>query len=602
MTGQTNIIGQARTRRGAVIVTRVSTGEQVKHGTSLESQLELCRAKAAALGLTVVAAYEDAGISGGLLQMRAGMQAAIADITASRASHLICATLDRFSRTVEHQHAIKREIETAGGTVVFCDMDFDDTPEGDLNFAIQGGFKQYERQAIRARTMRGKRKRAESGQQPQRSRPPFGYLIVTHADVTRGTYPPDQLGQYFVVEEKAAIIRRLFESYAAGTHSMPALARVLNQEGVPTPGGGRAWLEPTLRVILTNPVYKGEPACGKQRTVVDENRLQQVHRLNGRPITRPEMRVARPQEEWVQLSAPPLVTADIWQAAQERMAQMRTFQGGNPRRTHMLSGKVYCPHCGSQAVIKHQKANGVSYRYYLCGAQRRSRVLGPERPCVGDLYPIHETEQAALTALKKVLTCPASVTEALAVYRQGQIATSLTPDEVRRHLRDLDAGLLLMKGEEQSAVTAQLAGIRAGASPEAYAAVFADIAARRKDLEGKRRALSGSPGRPKAGKTDDGIMTGLLQSALAVLSDPAVPGSEKRTALSPIVERVICRKGGADVVFAQGLFDEPWGKDNNIWSKDGPGKNPTSYDNSLGGEENTRQTYQTTCMGMRTQR
>ena len=30
---------------GAVIVTRVSTGEQAKHGTSLESQLEMCRAK-----------------------------------------------------------------------------------------------------------------------------------------------------------------------------------------------------------------------------------------------------------------------------------------------------------------------------------------------------------------------------------------------------------------------------------------------------------------------------------------------------------------------------------------------------------------------------
>ena len=602
MIGQTNIIGQAQTVRGAVIVTRVSTGEQVKHGTSLESQLELCRAKAAALGLIVIAEYEDAGISGSLLLMRVGMQAAIADITRGRASHLICATLDRFSRTVEHQHAIKREIEAAGGTITFCDMNFDDTPEGDLNFAIQGGFKQYERQAIRARTMRGKRKRAESGQQPQRSRPPFGYLIVTHAHVTRGTYPADQLGRYFVVEEKAVIIRRLFGSYAAGTHSMPGLARAFNQEGVPTPGGGRAWLEPTLRFLLTNPVYKGEPASGKQRTVVDEGRLQQVHRLNGRPITRPEVRVARPPEEWLPLSAPPLVSIEVWQAVQERMVQMRTFEGGNPRRTQMLSGKVYCPHCGSQAVIKYQKANGVTYRYYLCGAQRRSRVLGPERPCVGDLYPIHETEQAALTALEKVLTCPESVAEALAVYRHGQIDASQTPDEARRLLRELDAGLLLMKGEEQSAVTAQLAGIRAGASPEAYAAVFADIAARRKDLEGKRKALSGSPGRPKAGKTDDGsVMAGLLRSALAVLSDPAVPGAEKRTALSPIVERVICRKGGADVVFAPGLFGDSWGKDNIVWSKDSVwSKDGIGENGSLSGEDNARQTYHTTCIGIKT--
>lgn len=577
---------QPTNARGAVLVCRVSSGTQVKHGTSLESQLDLCRAKAKSLGLTIFAEYEDAGISGGLLQMRAGMQAAIADVQAGRASHLICATLDRFSRTVEHQWAIKRAIEASGGAVVFCDMDFDDTPEGDLAFGIMGGFKQYERQAIRVRTMRGKRKRAESGQQPQRSRPPFGYLIVTHADVTRGTYPPDQLGHYFVVEDKAAIVRRLFEGYAAGTQSMPGLARALNQEGVPTPGGGRAWLEPTLRVILTNPVYKGEPASGKQRTVVDEGRLQQVHRLNGRPITRPEVRIARPREEWVPLSAPPLVTAEVWQAAQEQMAVMRTTQGGSPRQTQMLSGKVFCPHCGAPAVVKHQKANGVTYRYYLCGAQRRSRVLGPERPCTGDLYPIPETERAALTALEKALPCPESIAEALAVHREGQDGAKPSPEEVRTRLRDLDAGLVQIKADEQAAVQAQVAGMRAGASPDAYAAVFADIAARRKDLEGRRGALSGRARCPKPGKTGDGeVVAGMLKAALAVLSNPDVPGHEKRSALAPIVERVVCRKGGADVVFAPGLFDGPWGEGDDLWSKDG-----------------ARSTYQTTCIGISTHR
>jgi len=220
-----------------------------------------------------------------------------------------------------------------------------------------------------------------------------------------------------------------------------------------------------------------------------------------------------------------------------------------------------------------------SYRYYLCGPQRRSRVLGAERPCTGDLYPIHETERAALAALEKVLTCPESVAEALAVYREGQGAAKLIPDEVHRRLREMDATLIQLKGEEQSAVQAQLVGIRAGASPEAYAAVFADIASRRRDLEGKRGVLSGPPRRPEVGKTGEGeIMAGMLKAALAVLSDPDVPGSEKRSALTPIVERVICQKGGADVVFALGLFDESWGK---------------------GGDA---QTYQTTCIGISTQR
>ena len=149
------------------------------------------------------------------------------------------------------------------------------------------------------------------------------------------------------------------------------------------------------------------------------------------------------------------------------------------------------------------------------------------------------------------------MTEALALHREEASSEKLTPDEVRCRLREMDATLMQLKGEEQSAVTAQLAGIRAGASPEAYAAVFADIAARRKGLEGKRKALSSSPGRPKAGKTGDGsVMAGLLRFAPAVLSDPSVPGAEKRGALAPIVERVICRKGGADVVFAPGLFGD----------------------------------------------
>ncbi len=87
-------------------------------------------------------------------------------------------------------------------------------------------------------------------------------------------------------------------------------------------------------------------------------------------------------------------------------------------------------------------------------------------------------------------------------------------------------------------------------------------------------------------------MAGLLRSALAVLSDPAVSGSEKRGALAPIVDRVICQKGGADVVFAPGLFEDFWGKNSDFLGED----------NILSSETGSRSTYQTTCMGINTQR
>ena len=88
---------------GAAIYTRVSTGEQDKHGTSPETQRDACRTKALALGLPIVAEYHDGGVSGGFLLARPGMQAALADIQTGRATTLICANISRYSRDVEHQ-------------------------------------------------------------------------------------------------------------------------------------------------------------------------------------------------------------------------------------------------------------------------------------------------------------------------------------------------------------------------------------------------------------------------------------------------------------------------------------------------------------------
>ena len=126
---------------------------------------------------------------------------------------------------MEHQQAIKKAVKAAGGRIVFCDMDFDDTPEGDLAFGIMGGFAQYERAVIKDRTMKGKRKRAEEGQQPQRSTPAYGYHIVTNAQVECGLYPPEMRGRYVVIEEEAAVVRELFAAYAAGGVGCAPLAR-----------------------------------------------------------------------------------------------------------------------------------------------------------------------------------------------------------------------------------------------------------------------------------------------------------------------------------------------------------------------------------------
>ena len=59
------------------------------------------------------------------------------------------------------------------------------------------------------------------------------------------------------VRSLAPIVIRIFSEAARGS-SPGQIARGLNEEGIPTPQGGRAWSEQSVRVVLANPVYVGE--------------------------------------------------------------------------------------------------------------------------------------------------------------------------------------------------------------------------------------------------------------------------------------------------------------------------------------------------------
>jgi site-specific DNA recombinase len=569
---------------GAVIYTRVSTGEQAKEGTSLDSQRDACHAKALALGLPIVAEYEDAGISGGFLLTRPGMQAALADISMGRADTLICANISRYSRDTEHQQAIKKAVRAAGGRLVFCDMDFDDTPEGDLAFGVLGTFAEYERRVIRARTMRGKRKRAEEGQQPQRSRSAYGYHIVTNAEVAAGLHPSELRGRYLIQEATAAVVRRLFADYNTGGYGSSRLCLALNQEGVPTPGGGRAWREATLRVILMNPAYKGEPVSGRQKCSTDESRLGQRHKLTGRLITTPDVRSLVPEEMRLTLSSPPLVTEAVWDAVQERLARGRAQNSGNPRQVRMLSGQTFCPFCGSKTGFKLQQANGKRYHYLICNAHKDARYQFGGSPCRGDLYPMATVEEAVLQAMRDAWQKPSALAAAQKAYEHS--APVSAPQDTPA-AQAVMAALEELKAEETATARAQIAGIRAGAAPDVYAAMFADIAARRKALQ---QELQASPAPPaprsrkkvssEAAKREVALLA--LEQAWRVLNSPDVEGHVKRDLLLTVIDKVICQKDGAEVVFRPGVFGE-----NAETETDKEAGVPTLY---------------TTCMGINTQR
>src|SRR5438034_2569896 len=106
--------------------------------------------------------------------------------------------------------------------------------------------------------------------------------------------------------EQAAVVRRIFELYAAGT-GMLTVAHRLNEEGVKPPRG-RGWAPSAVREMLHRPLYRGEVVWNRSQKIVKGGTKKQRK---------------RPEAEWLTLPAPELrvVSEELWQRVKVRLEE-----------------------------------------------------------------------------------------------------------------------------------------------------------------------------------------------------------------------------------------------------------------------------------------
>jgi hypothetical protein len=118
---------------------------------------------------------------------------------------------------------------------------------------------------------------------------PYGYRtkLAPGADAS-AKHPPKKL---VVVEDPAAVVRRIFELYASG-EALRSISHRLNAEGIPAPRGkGRALS--ALQVILENSIYRGEYVWNRSEWIKD--------RETGR--RRPGVHTLKAQQQRIRLHA-----------------------------------------------------------------------------------------------------------------------------------------------------------------------------------------------------------------------------------------------------------------------------------------------------------
>ena len=203
---------------------------------------------------------------------------------------------------------------------------------------------------------------------------------------------PNTKGHLLIDEEAAKVVREVFSLYAQG-FGKTAIARILNERGIPNPTEYKRikglryqnsrsqtstlWKYCTISGMLTNEIYIGNMVQGKYGSVSYKTKQCKP----------------RPRENWIVVTGThdPIIHSALWEQVQNRIAQ-----NAKPFSTGMIglfAGKVRCGYCN--CILRSSKNRG---KYYL---QCQTRHISKDS-CVGTFAPVAELEQTILAELHRL--------------------------------------------------------------------------------------------------------------------------------------------------------------------------------------------------------
>ena len=155
-------------------------------------------------------------------------------------------------------------------------------------------------------------------------------------------------GELVINETEAAVIRRIFDLYLQGYGTL-AIAKMLNEDGIPRKHGYEKWLPSSINYVLNNERYMGDAL------------LQKSYTTETLPFRKMKNDGRLPQY-YVENSNPAIVSRETFQAAQNLLRSRKTERC--KRKTYPLTGKLRCPECGR--AFRHQVVNGKAHWICSC--------------------------------------------------------------------------------------------------------------------------------------------------------------------------------------------------------------------------------------------
>jgi len=419
----------------AAIYCRVSTDEQAKEGTSLDTQRDKCLGYIETMGWQAVEQYVDEGESGAK-KHRPALDRLMQACKAGDVEVVVVTKLDRFGRSNRHLENALGDLDTWGVRFVSLSESFDSTtPAGRLLRTMLGGVGEFERSVIAERTQAGIRATVMGGWWPG-GPAPHGYRVVDADDGTKH--------RSVEIEEKEADGIRL------------AAAVIVDEGG--TVGDATRRLN-----ALGFRRRKGTPW-----TRIHLRRRLMLSHWAGEWIWRSHT------PEPVPLAIPPIMTAERMAALHRALAEAPHSGSRRPsNRVYSLSGRLFglcgAPHSG--AFRSDRQA-----RYYRCF--NRAIHAPEDARCYQDRWiRADDYEFVVWEAVCKLLAEPERLV-AMAHEFLGMRGAEMRVE--REQVRDVDRRVARLEEALGDAYADQLAGLRdAGALKQAIRKLEGELAALR---------------------------------------------------------------------------------------------------------------------------
>ena len=340
---------------------RVSTDKQVDYDTNHEADIPMqrkaCHRFADKMGWTIVHEEQEDGVSGHKIRAenRDKIQAIKELARKGKFDILLVFMFDRIGRIADETPFVV-EWFVKNGIRVWSTQEgeqrFDNHIDKLLNYIrFWQADGESEKTSIRTRTSLGQM--VEEGHYKGGS-PALGYMLVKSGRLNKRKH---ELYDLKVSENDAAIVRLIFDKYTKEGIGMQKIANFLNDGDYPNPTGNR-WSYNTIRNVIHNPTYTGYLRSGDSRS----------------PFI-PELQI---------------ISQEQFDRAQEIASQRAKVMNNKPRvpmnmkGNALLSGNVFCGHCGSRLHLStackyYTKKDGTlvkkpRVRYVCYGKTRKATV------------------------------------------------------------------------------------------------------------------------------------------------------------------------------------------------------------------------------------